>query len=198
MACRMAEWCFGANMKPMPISSMHCATSAGERSRLTPAASSRSAAPEALETDRLPCLATLAPAPEATRAEAVEMLKVCTASPPVPTTSTSPRRSTSTFAERSRITSAAAAISPTVSPFIRRPMRKPPIWASVASPVMMMRMTAPISSGARSRPSVTARIAPLMSMSASPDEWRGAPVARWPRSAPIAPVPRMKGARGKL
>ncbi len=49
-----------------------------------PSASSTSALPDFDETLRLPCLATLAPAAAATNIEAVEMLKVCEASPPVP------------------------------------------------------------------------------------------------------------------
>jgi hypothetical protein len=55
---------------------------------LTPSASSTSALPLLLETLRLPCLATTTPAPATTKAAAVEMLKVCSPSPPVPQVST--------------------------------------------------------------------------------------------------------------
>ena len=42
------------------------------------------AAGDAEETARLPCLATGTPAPATTNAVVVEMLKVCSPSPPVP------------------------------------------------------------------------------------------------------------------
>jgi hypothetical protein len=81
-------------------------------------ASSTSALPELEDTLRLPCLATLAPAAAQTNIAAVEMLKVFAPSPPVPTMSTKWLLSgTSTLAENSRITLAAAAISPMVSFF---------------------------------------------------------------------------------
>ncbi len=59
------------------------------RFRFTPSASSTSALPDLLDTERPPCFATFAPAAAATSAEAVEMLKVWAASPPVPQVSTS-------------------------------------------------------------------------------------------------------------
>ena len=49
-----------------------------------PSASSTSALPDFDDTERLPCLATRAPAAAATNIAAVEMLNVCAASPPVP------------------------------------------------------------------------------------------------------------------
>ena len=55
----------------------------------TPSASSTSADPHNELAARLPCLAILTPAPAATKAAVVEMLKVPSESPPVPTTSTS-------------------------------------------------------------------------------------------------------------
>jgi hypothetical protein len=58
MACFIALWCPGANMKPTPTSRTQRSTCSGVRSRRTPAASSTSALPERLETERLPCLAT--------------------------------------------------------------------------------------------------------------------------------------------
>ena len=87
-ACFIAAWWFGANMKPMPVSSMHCATCSGFSMMLAPSASSTSALPDFDDTERPPCLATRAPAAAATNIDAVEMLNVCDASPPVPTMST--------------------------------------------------------------------------------------------------------------
>src|SRR3990167_7930715 len=75
-------------MKPTPTSLTQRATCSGVSSRLTPAASITSALPDLLDTERLPCLATLPPAAATTKAEAVEILKVCTPSPPVPQVST--------------------------------------------------------------------------------------------------------------
>jgi hypothetical protein len=67
---------------------MQCATCAGASMMLAPSASSTSALPDFDDTERLPCLATRAPAAAATNIDAVEMLNVCEASPPVPTMST--------------------------------------------------------------------------------------------------------------
>ena len=89
---------------------------------LAPSASSTSALPDFDDTERPPCLATRAPAAAATNIDAVEMLNVCDASPPVPTMSTRCSRSgTSTLVANSRITCAAAAISPIVSFLTRKP-----------------------------------------------------------------------------
>ena len=76
MACFMAPWWPGANMKPTPTSRTQRATCAGVRSSRTPAASRTSALPDLLETERLPCLATWQPAAAATNMLAVETLKV--------------------------------------------------------------------------------------------------------------------------
>src|SRR5438132_959796 len=73
-------------MKPTPVSPMQAATCAGVSRIFAPSASSTSALPDFDDTERLPCLATRAPAPAATNIAAVEMLNVCEASPPVPTT----------------------------------------------------------------------------------------------------------------
>ena len=75
-------------MKPTPTSSMQRPTCAGVRLMFTPSASITSALPDLDETARLPCFATRAPAAAQTNVAALEMLKVCAASPPVPTTST--------------------------------------------------------------------------------------------------------------
>ena len=60
---------------------------------LMPSVSTTSAEPQSEETERLPCLATLSPAPATTKAVAVETLKVPEASPPVPQVSISISRS---------------------------------------------------------------------------------------------------------
>jgi len=111
-----------------------------------------SALPEVELTLRPPCLATRAPAAAATKVAAVEMLKEWDPSPPVPTMSTRwVRSSIETGVANSRITCAAAAISPTVSFFTRRPMAKAAIITGDISPPMMRRIRASISSWKISR-----------------------------------------------
>ena len=117
-----------------------------------PSVSSTSALPEVLDTLRPPCLATRAPAAAATNVDAVEMLKLCEPSPPVPTMSTRWRLSgTSTRSANSRITCAAAAISPMVSFLTRRPMATAAIMTGDISPLMIRRISASISSWKISR-----------------------------------------------
>mmetsp|Transcript_31617 Transcript_31617/g.81031 ORF Transcript_31617/g.81031 Transcript_31617/m.81031 type:complete len:243 (+) Transcript_31617:292-1020(+) len=87
MTAFMAGWKRGANMNAMLVSSKHCAISSGPSSTETPSASRTSAEPQRLETERLPCLATLAPAAAAMTEEPVEMLTEPMSSPPVPTMS---------------------------------------------------------------------------------------------------------------
>ena len=66
-------------------------TTAGAAARFTPSCSNTSALPQRLDTDRLPCLATLTPHAATTSAAADEMLNVPARSPPVPQVSnTSP------------------------------------------------------------------------------------------------------------
>src|SRR6266436_1521138 len=90
MAWRAAACAAGANRKPMPISRTERPATASGRSMFTPRASRASAEPLRELTERLPCLATRAPAAAATIAEAVDMLNVPVSSPPVPHVSTSP------------------------------------------------------------------------------------------------------------
>ncbi len=68
---------------------MQRATPAGPSSTVTPSVSRRSAEPQADVADRLPCLATRAPAPAATKAARVETLMLHDRSPPVPQVSSS-------------------------------------------------------------------------------------------------------------
>ena len=77
----------------------------------------------------------------------VEMLKVFEPSPPVPTMSTRCVVSaTSTLVETSRITSAAAVISPMVSFLTRKPVMSAAIITGEHSPLMMSRTMCSISS----------------------------------------------------
>ena len=152
----IAGWWLGANMKPMPVSWMHCATACGESVIGTPSASSTSALPDLLETLRPPCLLTRAPAAAATNIVQVEMLKVCEPSPPVPTMSTRwVRSATLTLTEHSRMTCAAAVISPMVSFLTRRPVSSAAVMVGDISPAMMRRISVSISSWKISRCSMT-------------------------------------------
>ena len=76
-------------MNTMPARSSARCIVVDRRSDRTPSASSTSALPHCDVNERLPCLATRTPAPAASSAAAVEMLKVVTAPPPVPQVSTS-------------------------------------------------------------------------------------------------------------
>jgi len=100
---------------------------------LTPSAVSTSALPERRVMVRLPCLATFSPAPAATKATAVETLKVETPVPPVPQTSITWCGCLSTTAAR-RITRAQAVISPTVSPRSRMAVTAAATWPGSARP----------------------------------------------------------------
>jgi len=80
------------------------------------------------------------------------MLKVLAPSPPVPTMSTRWAVSaTATLRENSRITWAAAVISPMVSFFTRRPVTMAAVITGDSSPRMIMRMRCSISSWKISR-----------------------------------------------
>ena len=153
-AKRIAGWNAGANMKPMPTSSMHRFTEAGLSSSFTPFASSMSALPTVLEAARLPCFATFTPQAAVTTAAAVEMLNVPIPSPPVPTTSTT-SPPVSTCSAFSRMTSAMPLISSTVSPFMRSATRNAAICAGVAPPVMISSAAAAASSRPRDVPTTS-------------------------------------------
>ena len=148
-------------MKPMPDCSIERAICSGLRLMLTPSDSSTSALPDLLDTLRPPCLLTLAPAAAATNIEQVEMLKVCEPSPPVPTMSTRfVVSATATLVDTSRITCAAAVISPMVSFFTRRPVISAAIITGEHSPLMMSRTMCSISSWKTSRCSMVRCSAP--------------------------------------
>ena len=121
----------------------------------------------------MPCLATRSPAPATTKAVAVETLKVPDASPPVPQVSISMSRSVPVCASMSaprvftlttfwRMTCAKPISSSTVSPFIRRAVRKAAIWALVAPPDMMASIAAAASIRVRLPRSTSIRTVSVM------------------------------------
>ena len=172
-AWRMEGWNAWANMNPMPLSRMHRSTPSGVSSTCTPSSSNTSALPQVPDAALLPCFATFRPAPAATNAAAVEILKVLRPSPPVPTESTS-MPSTFTRSENSRMTVAIPAISSVLSPFSRRAVRNEPNWAWVASPDMIWRITAAALSMANESPetttSIASRISKFQLLSKSPSQ----------------------------
>ena len=101
----------------MPTSFTQSATRSDGRSIVTPRADKTSALPHFEDTDRLPCFATVKPAPATTNAAADEMLKVWAQSPPVPHVSTTMASPTLIFVARARMARTDPAISSTVSPF---------------------------------------------------------------------------------
>src|SRR5579875_1225054 len=153
----------------MPISSASWVLARGGRSMTTPSASSTSAAPQAEEAARLPCLAIRAPAAAATIVPMVEMLTVCAPSPPVPTRSAT-RPGMSMWVAWSSMAAARPPSSTTVSPLIRRATPNPAICAAPAAPSMISfiahvaspavsdspLMSAPISAGQVVRVSIAA------------------------------------------
>ena len=120
-------------MKPNPTSSMQRATAGGGRSIRAPSASSTSAEPDRPVAERLPCLATVQPAPAAISAAVVETLNV-RRPPPVPAVSSRSSLETFTRVASARIVRASPASSSTVSPFVRSAIRNAAIWISVALP----------------------------------------------------------------
>ena len=123
----------------------------------TPRASSTSAAPHLEDAARLPCLIIRAPAAAATIVAIVEILTVCAPSAPVPTRSTR-RPGTLIGVAWSSMARARPASSVGVSPFMRKAMAKPEIWASVAAPSMISFMTHAASSAVSDSPLTSAPI----------------------------------------
>ena len=91
-----------------------------------PSASSTSAEPDSPVAERLPCLATVQPAPAAISAAVVETLNV-RRPPPVPAVSSRSSLETLTCAAIARIVRARPASSSTVSPLVRSATRNPAI-----------------------------------------------------------------------
>src|SRR5918994_4580990 len=160
--CLNAGWWSGANMNPKPIFSMHSATASGSTSIRPQRASSTSADPHWLVAGRLPCFAPRQPAPAAMKAAVVDTLKVGRP-PPVPAVSTRSSPA-STFTESLRSVAARPAISPTVSPLVRRAMRNAAAWASEASPSMITRSTREAWSAGRSSPLATRSMASVRTL----------------------------------
>ena len=109
----------------------------------------RSALPQRLETERLPCLATVTPQPATTKAVVVEMLKVPVPSPPVPQVSTTAGADTWMRAALRRMARAAPASSSKVSPLVASAAMKAPIRASGTVPVKTSPIMSAISSAVR-------------------------------------------------
>src|SRR6266849_4014305 len=192
----------------MPTSSTQRPTWAADSSRFTPSVSTTSAEPQSdaavrPDIERLPCLATLRPAPATTNAVAVEMLNVPEASPPVPQVSTSISRSvpvrpaTSSARVRTRatllrMTWAKPISSSTVSPFMRKAVKNAAICALVATPDMIASMAADASMRVRSRRSTSVRTASVMMGLVIAQM---VPLTPWgPRNGPQ--TPRLSGHRG--
>ncbi len=151
---RVALWWRGAIRKPMPISHKQARTIAKSTSMLTPSAVNTSAEPDCEESARLPCLATGTPQPAATKALAVEMLKLPEESPPVPQVSIVPGGASTAIAF-ARMIRAAPAISSTVSPRTLSAIRNAPICDGVAFPLMMISKAASAWPSLKPRPWAT-------------------------------------------
>jgi len=136
-------------MNPKPASSMQRATSSGSRSIRAPSASSRSADPDRLVAERLPCLATKQPAPAAISAAVVETLKL-RRPPPVPAVSSRLSARACTRSAKARIALASPVNSSTVSPLVRRAIRNPAICVCATSPAMISCSTSAVCSALRS------------------------------------------------
>jgi len=109
----------------------------------TPRASRQSAVPHCEDAARFPCLATFIPPAAATRADVVEILKLCALSPPVPTIS---KRSipVSTFMACALIAAAHPAISSVVSALallVDKAARNAAFCVAVVSPLMISFIT---------------------------------------------------------
>ena len=130
------------------MASSTCSAWSALRLRHAPSFSSTSAAPLLLDTLRFPCFATFTPPAAAINALVVEILKVPTSSPPVPTMSITGKGGDS-FTALSRITVAQAVISSMVSPFILRAVRNEDICAWVAFPLMISSITSLVVSKSR-------------------------------------------------
>ena len=148
-------------MKQIPVSFNTVSFCSAVSATSTPSFSRTSAAPLRLDTLRFPCFATGTPPAATTNADVVEMLKVPTWSPPVPTISMT-SLSGLIFTPFSRITSANAVISSMVSPCMESAIKRPPICACVAVPSIISSMTPLASSYVRSSFFVNFAIASLI------------------------------------
>src|SRR5581483_4540990 len=154
-ACRTAGWYIAANRNAIPSDDASSAEAAGGRSITTPSASSTSAAPQADDAARFPCLTIRAPAAAATIVAIVDTLTVRAPSPPVPTRSTTCPGTWIGVACDS-IALARPDSSATDAPFIRSAIAKPAICADVAAPSMISPMAHSVSSAVSDSPRVRA------------------------------------------
>jgi hypothetical protein len=155
----MAGWATRAKNGAMPTSTSSFAATSTGISTFTPSASSTSMLPARLEAARPPCFATGTPAPATTKAAAVEMLKVCAPSPPVPQVSTARGSGQGSWRARERMARAAATISPTVSPLVRSATSRAAHRTSEPRPSMISPKAASSSGAGTSRPSIAVAIA---------------------------------------
>ena len=127
----IAGWYAGAKRKVKFTASRQSITACSSSGSGMPRHSSTSALPDLLETERLPCLTTRAPAAAASRPAPVDRLRLSELSPPVPTESTvgGPSGMAGCNA-RSRIAVAKPRISSAVSPFARNPASRAPASAT--------------------------------------------------------------------
>src|SRR5918995_3689439 len=137
-------------MKRKQMLGRHRETASGPTSSRPPRASSTSAEPHWLVAERLPCFATRQPAPAAMNAAVVDTLKVGRP-PPVPAVSTRSSPA-STLRANERIALARPASSATVSPFVRRAIRKAAVCVSEAFPSITSESTRSASAADRSSP----------------------------------------------
>ena len=175
----IAGWNEGANRNTRPTSSRMRPALSGSRSTATPPAARTSAEPTREEMERLPCLATAAPAPAATTAAAVERLNRSRPRPPGPHVSRSGARRVATRLIRLRSAETAPAISSAVSPRVAIPRRIAPFCASVALPSIRSPNAASASSRGRGR-----RVATIRRASAT-----AGVTGRPPRSSPAGALP---------
>ena len=183
-------------MKATPASRKLACSWASVGERLTPSTSSTSAEP-ALLRERLPCLATIAPAPAATMATAVDVLSDVQPMPPVPHVSMAPSGA-STLRAWARITRAPATMSSEVSPRVRRPIRNAAMRAGSASPARMASKAAVMSVGVGRRPSASRLIAlRTVSLNGGPPSsgsWQASPCRIESRWIPGGTARRRRGA----
>src|SRR5262245_30172990 len=117
-------WKWGANRNTKPSRASRVPASIGSAGAGRPSASIRSALPQREETERLPCFATGIPRLATSSAVAVERLKLCVPSPPVPAVSTqSAPAARGTARARARRPRAKPASSAEVSPLERSAAR---------------------------------------------------------------------------
>src|SRR5689334_2180803 len=122
----------------------------------TPSASSTSAAPQAEDAARLPCLTIGTPAEAATMVAIVETFTVCMPSPPVPTRSvTGPAILIGVACDS--IDAASPDISAAVSPLARSATPNPAICTGVALPSMISSMAQAVCSAVSACPPMSAQ-----------------------------------------